>query len=695
MAASSLIASIGGTMSGDFDPLVPRPIDRPTIVDLDGPGDVEAMDGTKIFAAPHDPADWPRWRAQLAAWRDGARTRVGYDDAAYRDDRTAWASRCFSVALTWLWDERLFDHATQRFTPDRFVVETAHFGGFDAIVLWHAYPIIGIDERTQYDFYDVPGLGDLVAWFHDRGLRVFVDYNPWDTVTPYDHAAETRAAAVSLGADGVFLDTMKEGGAELVAALRSTDPPMVLEGESKVSLARIADHQISWAQWFADAVQPVPTATGAPGVMRAHWFERRHMQHHTRRWNRDHSEELQSAWMNGVGLVVWDAVFGSWVGWNDRDTSTLRAMVRAQRVLADLLIDADWTPLTDASPEAMAAGVFASRWTRGETTLWTIVNRGVTDYTGPVIADDVAAAISGGAWLDVTGGRTVGADLAVTVPARGLLGLVHVAGAVAAEITELAAAAAADERSTDASFPARPAVRVQPARSTSKVVPRTAINLAPGRRQLTVTYRQRETGMYDGAPYVEEWKPLPPRLHAAMSTVVDVEVGAVAVASLEVTVGQFARFVDESGYVPANGNRFVAGGDTRSAEAPVVNVSLADARAYAAWVGARLPTEHEWQLAANAEGFHRAEPLVWNWTESEHTDGITRFVMLKGGSVYDPLRVGVPDGAGEDPADTPGREWYFDGGAREPGFSAKLLLAGLGVERSPQIGFRIAWDLEA
>lgn len=680
------IGPIGRAVSVDFDPLVPRPIDRPTIVELDGSGDADAMDGAKIFAAPADPADWPAWRDRLAAWRAEALTRVGHDDAAYLDERTAWASRCFSVALTWLWDERLFDHAAQCFTPERFVAETAHLGGFDAVVLWHAYPIIGIDERTQFDFYDVPGLTDLVAWFHDHGVRVFVDYNPWDTVSPYDHAAETRAAALSLAADGVFLDTMKEGGAELVAALRSTDPPMVLEGESKVSLARTADHQISWAQWFAD--------TRCPGVMRAHWFERRHMQHHTRRWNRDHSDELQSAWMNGVGLVVWDAVFGSWVGWNQRDASTMRAMVRAQRALADLLIEAEWTPLTDAAPEAMAAGVYASRWAHGDVTLWTVVNRGDTTYTGRVLDVDASSTATGGTWLDVTGGRPVAVDTVATVPARGLLGLVHVACAVPDAIAAVVADAATDGHSTDATFPDRTAVRVVPARSTSKVAPRTAIYVAPGHRQLTVTYRQRETGMYDGAPYVEEWKPLPPRLHAPMSMVVDVDLAAVAVAVQEVTVAEYRRFVGDSGYAPPVAHGFLLGAGERSGDAPVVNVSLADARAYAEWAGGRLPTEHEWQMAAADPMFRRAEPLVWNWTESEHTDGITRFVMLKGGSSYDPLRIGVPDGAGEDPADTPGREWYFDGGPRPPEFSAKLLLAGLGVDRSPQIGFRIAWDIE-
>ena len=77
----------------------------------------------------------------------------------------------------------------------------------------------------------------------------------------------------------------------------------------------MCDHHLSWAQWFADS--------RVPGVIRARWFEQRHMLHHTRRWNRDHGEELHSAWLNGVGMLVWDAVFGSWVGWNDRDRALL------------------------------------------------------------------------------------------------------------------------------------------------------------------------------------------------------------------------------------------------------------------------------------------------------------------------------------------------------------------------------------
>ena len=136
-----------------------------------------------------------------------------------------------------------------------------------------------------------------------------------------------------LGADGVFLDTLKKAEPELVAKLEAARPGIVLEGESKLPVERIADHSTSWAQFFADS--PVP------GVLRAHWFERRHMQHHIRRWHRDHSEELQSAWLNGVGMMVREVVFGVWVGWNARDAATMKRMLTVQRAVPDLLLDGD------------------------------------------------------------------------------------------------------------------------------------------------------------------------------------------------------------------------------------------------------------------------------------------------------------------------------------------------------------------
>jgi hypothetical protein len=624
-------------MTYTFDPLVPRPIDRPTEVR----GSLSELDEAKIFAAPADPADRPAWREKLHAWREDARRRHGYTGSAYERPGGAWAATCRTVAQVWLWDELLYSFAEHRFTPERFLAD-AHerFGGLDAVVLWHAYPVIGLDDRNQWNFYrDVPGLTELVETLHAGGLRVFVDYNPWDVGTRRgdDDLTELATLVADLQADGVFLDTLKKAEPDFVERLEAARPGLVLEGESKLAVERIEDHAASWAQFFADS--PVP------GVLRAHWYERRHMQHHVRRWHRDHTEELQSAWLNGVGVMVWEVVFGVWVGWSRRDAATVRRMVTVQRAAADLLLEGEWTPLAELAPEAEAAGVHASRWELDGRTLWTLVNRGDTDYHGPL----------------------PGTDLFGGVPARGIGAAVQ---GWLPELPEL-------PHDPDSRFPHRIATRVSPQRTTGEPEP-DAVVVPAGPYVLTVRYRARETGMYQGAPYVDEWKPLAPRLHDARTLQREGELAtAVAVAATEVTNAQFAGFVAATGYRPAYPHRFLAG--PGEADEPVTYVDLDDARAYCAWRGGRLPTEDEWQLAGETGGLRRGTPAVWNWTESEHSDGRTRFVMLKGGSDYR----------------AEGSEWYVEGGRHEPDYTVKLLLPGLGLARGATVGFRCAWEVTA
>jgi formylglycine-generating enzyme len=600
------------------DPWSPRPIDLPTDVPLEGPLDV--LDGAKILAAPDDPAEWQAWRDALRRWRAEAAARVEYDGSAYGLPEFAWTRSCFSVALAWLWDELLYDHESRRFTPARFCAEAEReFGGFDGVVLWHAYPVIGIDERNQFDYYrDAPGIRELISELHDRGVRVFVDYNPWDAGTRREPVGDDEAIAQlvrELDVDGVFLDTMKVARPGLRAAVDAVRPGVAFEGESTVPLERICDHHLSWAQWFSDSA--------VPGVLRARWFERRHMLHHTRRWSRIHAQELHSAWLNGVGVLVWENVFGSWVGWNERDKALLRAMLPLQREHSELLATGEWTPLA-AHSGGMRPHVVASRFSDGDTTLWTVANRADQPFSGPLI----------------------GADVEVTLPPYGIAAVVG-----SSQVMD----APGSESST---FPARLPARIAAPRASAATVPDGFVEVAAVSGLITSVFRRRETGTYGGAPYVEEWKPLPPRLH----DFVEVERATVtaprfAIARREVTNAEY--------------------GASGAPDEPVTGVDLSDARAFASSVGARLPTEDEWQLAAEAGLLVRLEPRVWNWTESEHADGRTRFVILKGGSAW----------AAE------GSDWYVDGGARDPRYSLKLLLLGAGLARSTRIGFRLAVDL--
>ena len=193
----------------------------------------------------------------------------------------------------------------------------------------------------------------------------------------------------------------------------------------------------------------------------------------------------------------------------------------------------------------------------------------------------------------------------------------------------------------DAGFPARQAVLVPAPVVRVDAVPEGFAAVEP--RPLTAVFRRRETGGYGEVPWVEEWKPLPPRLHSFVEVERPAPRGRFAVSVRDVQTG----------------------------------LDLAEARAYAASVGARLPTEDEWQLAAEEGLLDFSGPRVWNWTESEHSDGRTRFVILKGGSDWK----------------AEGSDWYVDGGPQEPAYSLKLLLLGGGLGRSPRIGFRLAVDL--
>lgn len=194
----------------------------------------------------------------------------------------------------------------------------------------------------------------------------------------------------------------------------------------------------------------------------------------------------------------------------------------------------------------------------------------------------------------------------------------------------------------------------------------------------------------------------------------EVFVDAFDIDRYEVTNDEYERFLDESGYWPDDDHNFLRhwGGPSCPKHLdrhPVVWVSLGDARAYAQWAGKRLPTEVEWQLAAqgtdarawpwgsefetdrcNAPGtgttpvdaFPRGASVygvedlvgnVWEYTDSEEFDGAHRSCNLRGGSYFNRLN---------------DSHWYGPSGPLEVYHHRKLMLVSDSYHRSGTVGFR-------
>ena len=207
-----------------------------------------------------------------------------------------------------------------------------------------------------------------------------------------------------------------------------------------------------------------------------------------------------------------------------------------------------------------------------------------------------------------------------------------------------------------------------------------------------------------------------------------------------VTNQQFKEFLDASGYKPKDKSNFlkywINGSIPKGEEKfPVTHVSYEDAKAYAAWADKRLPTEIEWQYAAqtsklnewpwdqkkpvkrvqqyvtntltvtNIEGIDPkhanlgdgkpyavgsypkgANPFglqdlsgcVWQLTNDVYANGSYRYIILKGGSFFKPSS----------------SWWYVQGGPRELHYRQHLLRVSEGFERNATVGFRCVKDAE-
>lgn len=640
-----------------------------------------------IIQAPSDSAQWGNFRKSLIEWRKQVCNEINYNASLYDRKDFQWVRSAFNCCFLMMYDQDFYDRERNCYTVDKIVDEgRKRFGGYDIVVLWHAYPRIGLDNRNQFDFYrDMPGglaaLKKVADEFHNKGIKVYINYNPWDVGTRREgmHDIDALAAIIkSIGADGIFLDTMDRGSEEFRQKLDMARMGVALESELELPVAEISTHHMSWAQWFGDST--------VPGVLRNKWIEPRHIQHGISRWTADKSKELQTAWMNGSGIMIWENVFGQWVGWSPRDCHILKTMSGIQHYFSKMFTSSNWEPLVSNTP---ITDVYASRWYDDNCQLWTLVNRSYVPIDGALLHISPDKDCN---YYDLVKGQEVFPNKSGIIDGqiipRGIGCIVAFKKNKLPDSFEeflTSQSTVYKERTYNTESPQLETL-LKPVSATKlyRYIPQDMAVVDAYEGEVPVTFNCREIGYYHSLEY-DFINRGPATLHQKVSFSRNVKVNRIAIDLAPISNAQYKDFLNATGYKPRYSENFLKHWDKGEipagmGQSPVVYIDLDDARAYAKWAGKRLPREEEWQLAAKQAKGKKQEmdSSMWEMTESEYNDGRNRFCILKGGSSYQ----------------AKGSDWYFDGGTQSEDFAAKQLLLYPGIDRCSTVGFRCVVDLK-
>ena len=342
------------------------------------------------------------------------------------------------------------------------------------------------------------------------------------------------------------------------------------------------------------------------------------------RWSRDKTTMTQLAYFNGVGVDTWQNVWGIWQGMTAHDAEALRRLAPILRFFGrrGFLQSRGWTPhapLVSTHPE-----VYASEWPVGTDTLWTIVNMGKNDSTGPLL--DVSASDTRhyyDCYRGVPVNPAAGGVLSLTVEQYGY-GCVFATANTTLSFeaqTFMSQMRNLTQRRLD-SFPKTWTALQQ----TMRAIEQTSNFSQPPEGMVLIPAASHYNFIVSGQeiePGSANPKALPQGPNGQGMEGVDVQfpwervsgynhnhtmaVPAFYIDRTPVTRAAYAAYLKVSKYRPEDPTNFLrnwtANGatwefDAADAEKPVTHVSLNEAREYCAFHKHRLPNSWEWQLAA-------------------------------------------------------------------------------------------------
>lgn len=687
-----------------------------------------------------------------------------FDDSLYKRSDLAWIRNSYLIILQMAWDREFYDSQTGKYTyPELLKKSIGDFGWLDVYGLCATWPRLGLDRRSQQDMYrDLPGgipqLRNFVNLGRSYGTRFFFAYNPRD-MEKEDHHKGMTSLIMDLEADGVILETESAAGGErLQAAADSIRSGVVMYPDG---MAGVKEMQGIISGRIHNSIFMSPELNLSKFIKPEYAIFRvcdvgEDILH----------REIAVSFFNGYGTELNMFRPGGRNDDYDTDKEFLARTTFLLRQNNDVFTDKNWTPLIETS----ADNIFVNRWHSEGKTIYTVLNLRPEGHNGPLFEvsgqegyhyvslwnhdnletvkmnGKVYAGVMADAWPPVWAGTRRegsvdciaefpdilrselkgGDSISINSPGQGIItvwkgnpsyntekrelkckgdtiiSLVNLfgrfEGKIVIQLTD-------NDILRDENIINISGGRPWPVNRTDKTAG--ALEISPGMILIPESIFEFDVRAYD------EFIPCPETGGRRVT------VDTFLIDRYPVTNAEYYEFILRTGYRPADTTRYLrhwSSGIYKQGQDkyPVVYISYEDALAYAKWAGKRLPSEAEWQLAAQGtdmrkwpwgnefhatycnNAFERSTPVdafpkgqspfgvmdlvgnVWQMTNDMYFNGSNYFIIIRGGSFHRP--------APENP--------YIPGGPQPLDRTQIMLRVSQGFERSETLGFRCVRDID-